>query len=114
MTGSLVYLVGTAAFLLSGNALTYASMLLFAAGMFTLHSVLSAFLNHLETERKGLVNGLYVSAYYTGGAIGSYLPGFLYLQFNWSVFVAFLLLLLGALTALSLALRHTPEAGATE
>ena len=112
--GSLVYLAGTAAFLLPGNALTYPSMLLFAAGMFTLHSVLSAFLNHLETERKGLVNGLYVSAYYTGGAMGSYLPGFLYLQFGWSVFVAFLMLLLGALTALSLALRHAPEAGGAQ
>jgi hypothetical protein len=45
----------------------FAAMLIFAAGMFTLHSVLSAFLNHLETERKGLINGLYVSAYYCGG-----------------------------------------------
>jgi YNFM family putative membrane transporter len=106
--GSLVYLLGTAAFALPGNRLAYASMLLFAAGMFTLHSVLSAFLNHLETERKGLVNGLYVSAYYTGGALGSYLPGFLYLGFGWTTFIGFLLLLLCGLTLLSLALRHAP------
>ena len=71
VVGSLVYLAGTAAFALPGNHWAYASMLVFAAGMFTLHSVLSAFLNHLETERKGLVNGLYVSAYYAGGALGS-------------------------------------------
>lgn len=109
VVGSLVYLLGTASFLLPGNALAYASMLLFAAGMFTLHSVLSAFLNHLEAERKGLVNGLYVSAYYTGGAMGSYLPGFLYLELGWTAFVVFLLLLLTALTALSMALRHAPS-----
>ena len=113
VVGSLVYLLGTAAFALPGNHLAYASMLLFAAGMFTLHSVLSAFLNHLETERKGLINGLYVSAYYTGGALGSYLPGFLYLGFGWSSFIAFLLLLLCGLTALSLALRHAPQASET-
>ena len=106
--GSIIYLVGTAAFALPGNRLAYVSMLLFAAGMFTLHSVLSAFLNHLEAERKGLVNGLYVSAYYTGGALGSYLPGFLYLGFGWRSFIAFLLVLVLALTGLSLLLRQAP------
>ena len=106
VAGSLVYLAGTALFALPGNTAAYLSMLVFAAGMFTLHSVLSAFLNHLETERKGLVNGLYVSAYYTGGALGSYLPGFLYLGWGWNAFVTALMLLLGILTALSLALRQ--------
>ncbi|MDJ0740388.1 MAG: MFS transporter [Gammaproteobacteria bacterium] len=109
VAGSLVYAAGTAAFLLPGNALAYPSMLVFAAGMFTLHSVLSAFLNHLESERKGLINGLYVSAYYTGGALGSYLPGFLYLAWGWNAFVSALLVLLGLLTALSVALRHAPS-----
>ena len=109
VVGSLVYLAGTAAFALPGNQWAYASMLVFAAGMFTLHSVLSAFLNHLETERKGLVNGLYVSAYYAGGALGSYFPGFLYQKIGWTAFILLLLLLLGALTGLSVMLRHTPE-----
>ncbi len=109
VVGSLVYLAGTAAFALPGNQWAYASMLVFAAGMFTLHSVLSAFLNHLETERKGLVNGLYVSAYYAGGALGSYFPGFLYQKIGWSAFILLLLLLLGALTGLSVMIRHTPE-----
>jgi YNFM family putative membrane transporter len=108
VAGSLVYLIGTAAFALPGNQLAYLSMLIFAAGMFTLHSVLSAFLNHLETERKGLINGLYVSAYYCGGALGSYFPGFIYQGVGWSAFIAFLLLLLSMLTILSLMLRHAP------
>ena len=109
VVGSLVYLAGTAAFALPGNHLAYLSMLVFAAGMFTLHSVLSAFLNHLETERKGLINGLYVSSYYTGGALGSYLPGFLYQAHGWSLFVLFLLALLMLLTLLSWLLRHAGE-----
>ncbi|MGB5613377.1 MAG: MFS transporter, partial [Sedimenticolaceae bacterium] len=109
VAGSLVYLLGTAAFALPGNQLAYVTMLVFAAGMFTLHSVLSAFLNHLETERKGLINGLYVSAYYTGGAMGSYFPGFIYQYIGWPAFVAFMLLLLVVLTVLSLLMRHAPK-----
>jgi len=109
VAGSLVYLVGTAMFALPGNAAAYLSMLVFAAGMFTLHSVLSAFLNHLESERKGLINGLYVSSYYAGGALGSYFPGFLYQFAGWSAFIVLLLALLLVLTWLSLMLRHDPE-----
>ena len=108
VAGSLVYLFGTALFALPGNTAAYASMLVFAAGMFTLHSVLSAFLNHLESERKGLVNGLYVSSYYAGGALGSYFPGFLYQSAGWPEFIGLLLALLLILTWLSLMLRHEP------
>jgi YNFM family putative membrane transporter len=110
VVGSLVYLCGTALFALPGNAAAYAAMLVFAAGMFTLHSVLSAFLNHLEHERKGLVNGLYVSSYYAGGAIGSYFPGHLYQYAGWSAFILLLLVLLMVLTGLSLMLRHAAPA----
>ncbi len=114
VAGSLVYLAGTAGFALPGNQWAYVTMLVFAAGMFTLHSVLSAFLNHLETKRKGLVNGLYVSAYYGGGALGSYFPGFLYQKFGWTTFILFLITLLGGLTWLSLALRHAAGAETQE
>jgi len=110
LTGSLVYLLGTAAFALPGNQLAYLSMLVFAAGMFTLHSVLSALLNHLERDRKGLINGLYVSAYYCGGALGSYFPGFLYQRFGWLAFILLLLLLQGVLIVLSVMLRNAEKA----
>jgi len=107
--GSVVYFIGTALYALPGNTVAYIAMLVFAAGMFTLHSVLSAFLNHLETERKGLINGLYVSAYYAGGALGSLLPGFIFQSFGWIAFIGLLLLLLTALIGLSLALRRAPN-----
>lgn len=110
VAGTLVYLLGTLLFALPGNAAAYVAMLVFAAGMFTLHSVLSAFLNHLEHQRKGLINGLYVSAYYAGGAIGSYFPGFLYQQAGWDAFIALLLGLLAVLLGLSLLLRQAAPA----
>ena len=110
IVGSLVYLVGTLLFAVPSNQFAYVAMLVFAAGMFTLHSVLSAFLNHLETERKGLINGLYVSAYYAGGALGSFLPGFLFQRFGWAAFIGLLVVLVSSLIGLSLLLRQAPEA----
>jgi YNFM family putative membrane transporter len=107
--GSLVYFAGTLLFALPGNQFAYLAMFVFAAGMFTLHSVLSAFLNHLEIERKGLINGLYVSAYYGGGALGSFLPGLVYQSLGWSAFIGLLLALLAGVVGLSLLLRHTPN-----
>ena len=74
VAGSLVYLLGTAAFALPGNQLAYVSMLVFAAGMFTLHSVLSAFLNHLETEKGSDQRSLCIGVLRRGG-IGLVLPG---------------------------------------
>jgi len=112
IAGSLVYVAGTLMFALPGNLLAYPAMLVFAAGMFTLHSVLSAFLNHLETERKGLINGLYVSAYYGGGALGSYLPGFVLQSYGWNAFIGLMLAMLTALTVLSIMLRSAPAAPA--
>jgi YNFM family putative membrane transporter len=109
VAGSLVYLAGALLFLLPGNTIAYPAMLVFAAGMFTLHSVLSAFLNHLETTRKGLINGLYVSAYYSGGALGSWLPGFVLQAYGWSAFIWLLTALLVGVLVLSLLLRHAAQ-----
>ena len=81
-------------------------MFVFAAGMFALHSVLSGYMNHLS-ERKGLISGLYISAYYTGGALGSFLPGLFYHSTGWSGFVvllmAMVLLLVGMVWRMSVA-----------
>jgi YNFM family putative membrane transporter len=41
-----------------------------------------------------VVNGLYVAFYYGGGAVGSYLPGYVYKGFGWSGFVAVLIAVL--------------------
>jgi len=39
-----------------------------------------------------VVNGIYLAFYYSGGVLGSYLPGFVYRCFGWSSFVSILLL----------------------
>lgn len=84
--------VTTAAFAFSDPIFSLINMFGFVAGMFMVHSILSGFLNHLATKRKGVVNGLYISFYYAGGAIGSWLPTIIYSRFGWNTFISVLVL----------------------
>jgi MFS transporter, YNFM family, putative membrane transport protein len=81
----------------------------FCGAMFFVHAIASGYLNRLAPGHKGIVNGLYVSFYYAGGAVGSYLPGFIYRGFGWKVFL--LSLLVTAIAALGIVLsggKQTP------
>ncbi len=71
-----------------------ATMFLLAAGFFLMHALLSGLANHLAQEHKGVVNGLYVSIYYFSGALGSWLPGYLYEGLGWSGMIAVLVSIL--------------------
>jgi len=104
LTGAFIYLIGTAIFLSDDKQTVFLAMFVFAAGMFTLHSVLSGYLNHIEHNRKGLINGLYVSSYYSGGALGSFAPGLVYQAYGWSGFIALMLALTLLCAALILAM----------
>ncbi|MDO3377396.1 MFS transporter [Geoalkalibacter halelectricus] len=61
----------------------FAMMFLFCAGMFLAHATASGLLNRCSGANKGIVNGLYVSFYYAGGALGSYAPAPIYRAFGW-------------------------------
>jgi YNFM family putative membrane transporter len=92
--GLVLFAVGALLFLIPWVAAAYASMFVLCAGFFTVHSVLSGHLNQLARTRKGVVNGLYVSCYYTGGALGSVVPGVLLRHFGWNVMVIALLVVI--------------------
>ena len=62
-----------------------------SAGMFTIHTTLSSLLNSLKPELASLVNGLYISIYYSAGALGSLLPLALYHLYGWNVFIGFMI-----------------------
>ena len=70
-------------------------MFFLAAGFFLMHALLSGLVNHLAQEHKGVVNGVYVSVYYFSGALGSWLPGYLYDAVGWRVMILVFLLILG-------------------
>ena len=72
-----------------------AMMFFLAGGFFLIHALLSGLANHLAQEHKGVVNGLYVSIYYLSGALGSWLPGYLYEGLGWgSMIVVFSVILI--------------------
>ncbi|MCB0165810.1 MAG: MFS transporter [Anaerolineae bacterium] len=67
--------------------LLFGTLLIFCGSMFLVHSVAVGLVNRLARENKGVVNGLYVAFYYSGGVLGSYLPGLIYERFGWSIFI---------------------------
>ena len=70
-------------------------MFFLAGGFFLIHALLSGLANHLAEEHKGVVNGLYVSIYYLSGALGSWLPGYLYDGVGWDGMLYLFIAILG-------------------
>jgi YNFM family putative membrane transporter len=94
---------------ISSVAMLFLMMVVLATGFFLVHSVLSGYLNDISSEHKGVVNGIYVSAYYLSGAIGSWLPFLVYEDIGWSSTMMMSLFLLGlsVIFILGLARRET-------
>ena len=94
ISGVVMVLIGLVSYFSIEIWVLFTYMLLFAAGFFIIHSVLSGLVNHRATEHGGVVNGLYVSAYYLSGALGSWLPfyGFELLGWNSMLLILFLLI----------------------
>ena len=85
-----------------------ATMFLLAAGFFLIHALLSGLANHLASEHRGVVNGVYVSVYYLSGALGSWLPGYLYEAVAWH---GMIVLFLGLLAVCAWSLTRLRVAG---
>lgn len=89
------------AYALSDTAVLFATMVVFASGMFFIHAVLSGLVNELAPEHKGVVNGLYVSVYYLSGALGSWLLGYAYLGLGWETLVLLSAVMLSGVAVLA-------------
>ena len=102
--GAAVVIAAAMLFALPAQSAVFASVFVLCTGMFMAHSVAPGVLNGAEAEHKGLVNGLYISFYYSGGALGTYLPGLVLDRFGFTAAAALLSLaaLAGTLVALSL------------
>jgi len=64
----------------------FAIMFVMCGGMFFVHAVAMGTMNKLATENRAVANGLYISIYYTGAALGSWLPGLIYQSAGWAAF----------------------------
>jgi YNFM family putative membrane transporter len=85
--GILVFGVGLLFFLIENYIVMFITMFVFCAGLFTAHSLLSGFVNKLARQNKAIANGLYISFYYTGGTLGSVLPGAIFQRYGWKIFL---------------------------
>ena len=66
-----------------------------------LQAICPGYVNKWISNRKAVANGLYISIYYAGGTLGSYMPGWIYMHFGWNYYI--LLQMLFGLAALFLA-----------
>ena len=92
--GLAVLMIGLCGTLIPSLAATYIFVFLMCAAFFLVHSFLVAFLNHHATHSRGVVNGLYLSFYYSGGALGGWLPGYVYRSSGWGAYIGVLAALL--------------------
>lgn len=98
------YLAGTLLFLVSWPSAILADMFLLCSSMALIQAVSPGYVNRRAGPRKGLVNGLYISFYYAGGALGSYLPGLVYRHLGWTALVLALALVVCLALALAIGL----------
>jgi YNFM family putative membrane transporter len=64
---------------------------LFCGAMFVIHSTAAPLVNKISTAPPSVTNGGYVSFYYSGGALGSFLPGVIYQHYGQTAFMLTLL-----------------------
>ncbi|MEQ3530059.1 MFS transporter [Pseudoalteromonas piscicida] len=78
---------------------------LFCGCMFVIHSTAAPLANSISQAPATVTNGAYVSFYYSGGVLGSYLPGLIYEQAGIAWFCASLFIV--CTVGLALSLRNT-------
>jgi YNFM family putative membrane transporter len=88
--GLIIFLTGTTIFFIEQYVVMFVAMFVFCTGLFMAHSLLSGFVNKLSSTKKAIANGVYISFYYMGGTLGSFLPGPVFERYGWSGFLLFL------------------------
>ncbi len=80
-----IFFAFTTTFFISTN-ITFIFLLLFifSIGMFTIHSISSGLANTIREDKKSLTSGMYLTFYYIGGSLGSFLPAIIYKDFGWN------------------------------
>ncbi len=94
LIGIVIFIIATIGFTFNDYRIMFAFMFVFCTGMFLVHTILSGYLNKLSKQNKALTNGIYLSFYYTGGAIGSFFPGIIYKLYGWDFFLLIMLIIL--------------------
>ncbi|PUE65462.1 MFS transporter [Arcobacter caeni] len=84
----LIFFLFITIFLVQENIIfIFLLIFLFCVGMFTVHTVSTGLANSMKESQKSLTSGMYLSFYYLGGALGSFLPSIIYEKFGWNVVI---------------------------
>ena len=87
----------------------FAIMFVMSGGMFFVQAAAMGTMNKLATENRAVANGLYISIYYTGAALGSWLPGLIYQDFGWGAFTGVLTAAIAGAVVITRDLRVSSE-----
>jgi YNFM family putative membrane transporter len=87
LAGLCCYLAAIGIFLAPAAVVVFVNMFLFCGSIALLQAVCVGSINKLVSHHKGVANGLYISIYYAGASLGSYLPGWVYTYFGWNFYL---------------------------
>ena len=90
LIGGIIYLISIQLFHVRSFTSMFLVMFMFCLGMFIVHAIGSGYVNKLAQEYKAISNGLYISTYYAGGTLGTFVPGIVYEHFGWHWFLSVL------------------------
>jgi YNFM family putative membrane transporter len=90
IAGIVIYTLGLQMFHISSYSVMFVAMFVLCAGFFIIHAVASGLISKLAHERRAISNGLYLSFYYAGGAVGTFAPGVFFEYLGWHVFILLL------------------------
>jgi len=85
--GAIIYIIAIQGFHYRSYEAMFGMMFVFCLGMFIVHAIASGYVNALATKNKGIANGLYISFYYAGGTLGTFIPGVVYEHGGWHWFL---------------------------
>jgi YNFM family putative membrane transporter len=106
LVGLVCFLAVIFVYLSDVTAVVFVNMFLFCGFMALLQAVCPGYVNSLVLpHQKSVANGLYLSIYYAGGSLGSYLPGFIYTYFGWNCYIYALALVVLVSIALARGLK---------
>lgn len=91
--GLCLYIFGLQMFHINSYVVMFIAMFVLCAGFFIVHSIASGLISKLAHEKKAISNGLYLSFYYSGGAIGTFAPGVFFEYLGWQTFLMLLSLI---------------------
>ncbi len=88
MIGITLLCIGLIGLSLPSTSAIMVFFLVLSSGMFAIHATAAGWLNKLRAEHAGVINGAYISNYYSAAAIASVLPLWLVQLLGWQAYIA--------------------------